>query len=105
MFALIYLGLAITLGDFLCQRFCRFVSMPHRCAAAILIGILLSTWFTYFAAPAFAYTAKPLLWADLLFFLAAATAIFLLSRKSPKLQMIETRAPGRVVYDWITVGA
>src|SRR5258705_4884757 len=105
MFALIHLGLAITLGDLLCRRFDRFVSVPHRYAGAILVGILLSTWFTYLAGLAFAHTAEPLLWADLLFFVAAAAAIFWLSRKSSKVQMIGTRAPGRAVYDWITLGA
>src|SRR5881409_4007160 len=110
MLALIYLGLAIALGDFLCRRFFtregfrsyQFVSVPHRCAAAILIGILLSTWFTYLAGLAFAHTAEPLLWADLLFFVAAAAAMFWLSRRSPEVQMIESRAPGRAVCDWIT---
>jgi DNA-binding beta-propeller fold protein YncE len=105
MLALIYLGLAICVGDFLGRRFYRFISIPHRWAAAILVGILLSTWFTYLAGLAFAHMDEPLLWADLLFFVTAAAAIFWLSRKSPKIQMIEPRAPGRAVYDWITLGA
>ena len=105
MLALIYMGLAIALGDLLCQHFYRFVSTPHRWAAAILVGVLLSTWLTYLAGLAFARTAEPLLWADLLFFVAATTAIFWLSRKSPIVQMIEPRAPGRAAYDWITLGA
>ncbi len=105
MLALIYLGLAIALGDLLCRRFYRFVSVPHRYAGAILVGVLLSTWFTYLAGLAFDRTAEPLLWADLLFFVAATTAIFWLSRKSPIVQMIESRAPGRAAYDWITLGA
>src|SRR6266481_3057083 len=105
MLALIYLGLAIALSDLLCRRFYRFVSVPHRYAGAILVGVLLSTWFTYLAGLAFDRTAEPLLWADLLFFVAATTAIFWLSRKSPIVQMIESRAPGRAAYDWITLGA
>ncbi len=105
MLAVIYLGLAIALGDLLCRRFYSFVSVPHRYAGAILVGILLSTSFTYWVGLAFAHTSEPLLWADLLFFLAAAAAIFWLSRKSPKIQMIEPRASGRTVYDWITLGA
>jgi len=105
MLALIYLGLAIALGDLLCRRFYRFVSIPHRYAGAILVGILLSTWFTYLAGLAYYRTAKPLLWADILFFVAAPAAIFWLSRKSPKVQMLEPHAPGRAVYDWITLGA
>jgi hypothetical protein len=40
MLALIYLALAIYLGDLLCQRFYGFVSIPHRWAAAGLRGIL-----------------------------------------------------------------
>jgi DNA-binding beta-propeller fold protein YncE len=105
MLALIYLGLAIALGDVLSRRFYRFVSIPHRWAAAILVGILLSTWFSYLAGLAFAHTAEPLLWADLLFFAVAPGAIFWLSRKSPKVQIVEPRAPGRAVCDWITLGA
>ncbi|HZE69335.1 MAG TPA: NHL repeat-containing protein [Pyrinomonadaceae bacterium] len=105
MLALIYLGLAIVLGDLLCRRFYRFASVPHRCAGALLVGILLSTWFTYLAALALAHTAEPLLWAGLLFFVAAAAAIFWLSRNSPKVEMIESRAAGRAIYDWITLGA
>jgi sugar lactone lactonase YvrE len=105
MLALIYLGLAIAVGDFLCRRFCRFVSVPHRCAGAILVGILFSTCFTYLAALAFSHTAEPLMWSDLLFFAAAAGAIFCLSRQSPKFQMIEPHAPRSAAYDWITLGA
>src|SRR5215467_7399391 len=105
MVALIYLGLAIALGDVLCRGSCRFVSVPHRYAGAILVGILLSTWFTCLAALAFALTAEPLLWANLLFFVAAAVVIFWLSRRSLRVQMIEPRAPGRAAYDWITLGA
>ena len=71
MLALIYLGLAICLGDFLCRRFYRFVSVPHRCATAVLVGLLVSSWFTYLSGLAFARFWRPLLWGDALFFLAA----------------------------------
>ncbi len=99
MLALIYLGLAIALGDLLCQRFYRFLSAPHRYAAAILVGILLSTWFTYLMGLVFAWRAEPLLWADLLFFIAAAATVFWLSRKPPKAR-IGSRAPGRAGVRW-----
>ena len=105
MLGLIYLALAIALGDLLCRRFYRFVSGPHRCAAATLVGILLSTWFAYLVGLAFAHTADPLLWADLLFFLFAPGAIFWLSRKAPKVNTIAPRAPGSSRWDWITLGA
>jgi len=70
MLAVIYFALAICVGDFLCRRFYRFASVAHRCAAALLVGLLISSWFTYLAGLAFAWTARPLLWANLLFFLA-----------------------------------
>ena len=75
MLALIYLALAIALGDLLCGRFYRFVSVPQRCAPAILAGL------------ACYRTAEPLLWADILFFVAAAAAMVRLSRKSPILDI------------------
>jgi DNA-binding beta-propeller fold protein YncE len=103
MLALIYLGLAIALGDVLCRRFFRFVSVTHRCAAATLVGVLLSTWLTYLVALAFASTAKPLMWADLVFSLTAAVAIFWLSRKEVKVSFIEPRAPGSPTWDWVAL--
>jgi DNA-binding beta-propeller fold protein YncE len=105
MLALIYLALAIALGDALCRQFYRFMSVSHRWAAGVLVGILLSTWFTYLSWLAFAHTAGPLLSADLLFFIVAAGAIFWLSRKAPKVDMIAPRAPGSSRWDWITLAA
>ena len=87
MLAMFYLGLAIAVGDLLCRRFYRFVSTPHRWAAAILVGILLSTGFTYLAWLVFAHTAEPLLFANLFFVLAPAT-IFRLSRNATKLSSL-----------------
>jgi sugar lactone lactonase YvrE len=105
MLALIYLALAIALGDILCRHFYQFVSVPHRWAAAVLVGMLLSTWFTYLAGLFFAHTVEPLLFADLLFFVAAPGAIFWLSRKAPRASTIAPRAPGSSMWDWITLGA
>src|SRR6266496_525691 len=75
MLALIYFGLAICLGDFLCRRFYQFVSVAHRLAAAVLVGLLVSSWFTYLAGLAFAWASRPLLWGDLLFFIAAVALL------------------------------
>ena len=105
MLALIYLGVAIALGDLLCRRFYRFVSIPHRWAAAVLVGVVLSTWFTYLAVLAFSHLAQPLLSADLLFFVVAAGAIFWLSRKARKVETITPIAPGSSSWDWMTLGA
>ncbi len=106
MLALIYLALAIYLGDVLCRRFYRFVSVAHRLAAAVLVGLLVSTWFTYLAALAFAHTTKPLLWANVCFFLAVGSAILFVIRKSMRTgrvrpKYIEPRATGSAVWDWI----
>ena len=105
MLALIYLALGIALGDLVSRRYYRFVSVPHRWAAAILVGMLFSTWFTYLAGLGFAHTSEPLLFADLLFFAAAPGAIWWLSRKAPKASAIAPRAPGSSTWDWITLGA
>src|SRR5437016_1564844 len=75
MLAVIYLGLAICVGDFLCRRFYRFASVAHRCAAAILVGLLVSSWFTYLVGLAFWWTSRPLLWGNLLFFVAAVAVL------------------------------
>jgi DNA-binding beta-propeller fold protein YncE/cbb3-type cytochrome oxidase subunit 3 len=88
MLALIYLGLAIYLGDFLCRRFYRFVSFPHRCATAVLVGLLVSSWFTYLAGLAFAHFWRPLLWGDALFFV---TAIGVLSWSRWKRKIAKTK--------------
>ena len=56
MLALIYFALAACVGDFLCRRFYQFESVAHRCAAAILVGLLASSWFTYLAGLAFFWT-------------------------------------------------
>jgi Uncharacterized conserved protein len=103
MLALLYLALTIYLGDLLCRRFYRFVSVYHRWAAAVLVGILLGTWFTYLAGLAFAHTAKPLLWADLLFFATGIGIIFWGPKKRRDVWMIEPRAPGSSIWDWVTL--
>ncbi|HEY4255677.1 MAG TPA: hypothetical protein VGM66_00495, partial [Candidatus Udaeobacter sp.] len=75
MLALIYFGLAICVGDFFCRRFYRFESVAHRCAAAILSGLLISTWFTYLAGLLFTRARQPLLWGNLLFGIAAIAVL------------------------------
>src|SRR6266536_2906999 len=75
MLALIYFGLAVCVGDWLCRRFYRFASVAHRCVAAILVGLLVSSWFTYLVGLAFWWTSRPLLWSNLLFFVAAVAVL------------------------------
>ena len=75
MLALIYFALAACVGDLLCRRFYQFESVAHRCAAAILVGLMASSWFTYLAGLAFFWTSRPLLWANLLFFVASVALL------------------------------
>ena len=75
MLALIYFVLAVLVGDSLCRRFYQFESFAHRCATAILVGLLVSSWFTYLVGLAFFWTPQPLLWANLLFFVAAIAVL------------------------------
>ena len=116
MLALIYFGLAICLGDFLCRRFYQFASVAHRCAAAILSGLLISSWFTYLAGLLFNRARQPLLWGNLLF---AITAIAVLSWNRWKHKVIKRaqreshstfvtdrylpRPQGSSVADWLLI--
>ncbi|HEX7518513.1 MAG TPA: 6-bladed beta-propeller [Chthoniobacterales bacterium] len=103
MLALIYLGLAICVGERLCGLFYRFVSTAHRWATGALVGLLLSTGFTYLAARCFAGASNPLLWGDILFVTAAS--IFLLNCR-PKRHplLIQPRSSGSETWDWIALG-
>jgi DNA-binding beta-propeller fold protein YncE len=115
MLALIYFGLAICLGDFLCRRFYQFVSVAHRCAAAILVGLLVSSWFTYVAGLGFAWASRPLLWSNLLSFVTAV-AVLSWPRWKSKIKSAETgadlqhrsdlyvpRSPGSSIADWLLI--
>src|SRR6266513_2371030 len=116
MLALIYFALAICVGDFLCRRFYQFASVAHRCAAAVLVGLLVSSWFTYLAGLAFAWTARPLLWANLLFFMAVLALLSVpkwkhrIVKAAPDAahlsQTAETYVPrpnGSGIADWLVI--
>src|SRR5947207_2332683 len=108
MLALLYLVLAIYLGDQVSRRFFRFVTVAQRCATAVLVGLLLSTWFTYIASWIFGRTRLPLLWGDLCFFAVAVVSIWLLRRQARRqfchdTQFIQPRTPGSAFWDWITL--
>lgn len=106
MLALLYLVLALYLGDQLCRRFLRFVSVAHRCAAAVLVGLLLSSWFTYCISWIFQRTARPIFWGDLCFFLLAIAIIWWCRRlPSRSGRFIRPRPPGRPLWDWAFLAA
>ena len=115
MLALIYFALAACVGDFLCRRFYQFESVAHRCAAAILVGVLVSSWFTYLTGLAFFWTSRPLLWANLLFFVAAVALLSWPKRKGrilksapgeayPKRSNLYLPRPrGSSIADWLLI--
>lgn len=102
MLALIYIAVAIFLGDIISKRFLSYASVAHRLATSVLTGLLLSTCITYLAALLFAQTSQPLLWANILFSALAVAVIFVLQRtkrfrfRSPE---ITGRPPGNWKYD------
>jgi len=105
--ALIYLIVMVTLGDSICRRFYSFVSLPHRLAAALISGLLISSWFTYLSALLFARASQPLLWGNLLFFVAAAVSIFWLRRRATSKEVRPTLSPEETKankWDWAVIG-
>jgi hypothetical protein len=83
MLAILYLVAATYCGDCICRRFFRFISIQHRLATSFLVGLLLSTWFTFLAAVVFASIGRPLIAANLAFLILFAGA-FYLSRRFPE---------------------
>ena len=47
MLAFFYLAITLAVGDVLSRRFYRFVNWPHRLATSFLVGLLVSSPFTY----------------------------------------------------------
>lgn len=103
MIALVYLGLAICVGERLCGYFFRYVSAAHRWATGTLVGLLLSTCFTYLTGRHFAVATNPLLYGDFLFFACAALFLTKIPPKQGQ-SMIETSASKSAAADWITLG-
>jgi hypothetical protein len=106
MLALVYLAMVVILGACICRRFYCFNSVLHYLAASFLVGLVFSTWTTYIFALLFAWTDKPLLGANLLFFAVGALAIYKLRVRSafdPKL--LPSRPPGSAVWDTLFIGA
>jgi DNA-binding beta-propeller fold protein YncE len=116
MLALIYLVLAIYLGDFLCRRFYRFTSVAHRLGAAVITGLLISSWFTYLAGLLFTPAKQPLFWSNLLFFVVAiallCSSIWKSRFRKPTqtnrgifsaTNLYLTRSKGSSIADWVLI--
>jgi sugar lactone lactonase YvrE len=114
MLALVYLAVAVCFGDRICRRFCSLVSVPHRWAAALTVGLLLAGWVTYLTALVFARASLPVFWGNLCFF-AVAIGIFTWPRWRHKILKAPTqetepppsvpRAPGSDNIDWLLIAA
>jgi hypothetical protein len=106
MFALLYLAVVMLLGACICRRLYIFTSRIHYVASSFLVGVLLSTWVTYLLALLFARFAKPLLGANILFFVLAAIAIYKLRARSAFApQLNDNRPPGSAKWDAVFLGA
>lgn len=107
MFALIYLVLIFILGDSICRRFFTFVSGPHRLASAFLAGLLISSWWSYLFGLLFYWTASPLLWGNILFFITSIALIYWLRTRPPNnvlLTHADREATSFQKWDWIALG-
>ncbi len=105
MLAFVYLATAIYLGDRLCRRFYRFVSLPHRWAVALVAGLLVASWFTYLVGLAFKSAAHPLVWGNLFFFAAVVAARYLLKWRAKNAGDPRplTRPKGSDAIDWLVL--
>jgi DNA-binding beta-propeller fold protein YncE len=107
MLALLYLIVMTVLGDSVNRRFYAFTSVAHRLAAAFIIGLLLSSWWTYLSALLFQSTNHPMLFGNLLFFISSIAVIILL-RLRPISDSVRSNTnlevPSTNKWDWILIG-
>jgi sugar lactone lactonase YvrE len=114
MLALVYLATAFCLGDRICRRFYSFVSVAHRWAAALIVGLLVAGWITYLTALALGHTSLPLFWGNVCFF-AIAIAVFtsprwrhrIIKARASEAKELPSlaRAPGSNAIDWLFLAA
>jgi DNA-binding beta-propeller fold protein YncE len=96
MLAILYLLVAVWIGDVLCRRFLAFGSVLHRLACAFVVGLVTSTWVTYLGVAAWPHSPIPLLGGDLLW-LVFAFAIWRWWKREPATYL--PRPPGRARWD------
>ncbi len=107
MLALFYLAVMCALGDAIGRRFFPFVSLAHRAASAFLVGLLISSWWTYTLAYFCSNASSPMLWGNLLFFITAIGLILWLNQNPSK---TETRSDLDLndaqfqKWDWVIAG-
>lgn len=103
MFAILYLMIMLALGDLISRRFYRFVSWPHRFATSFLVGLIISSTFTYLGALIYARTVRPLFWANVLYFMFAGTLIYWLNWRAP-VRDSRVKLSSFTKWDWLFFG-
>ena len=105
MLALVYLAVVLILGACICKRFYRFASFLHYIAASFLVGIVFSTWATYLFALLFCWSNRPLIWANILFFVLGCLTIYKLRPRSVfDFRLENGRPPGSGKWDLVFIG-
>jgi streptogramin lyase len=101
MLAILYLLVAVWIGDVLCRRFLAFGSVLHRLACAFVVGLVVSTWVNYMGVAVAPRAPLPLLRGNLLF-LVFAFAVWKWWKREPATFL--PRPPGRARWDLILLG-
>ncbi|MGE3468479.1 MAG: NHL repeat-containing protein, partial [Pyrinomonadaceae bacterium] len=107
MLAIVYLLLMVAVGDTIVRRFYPILSIPHRYASAFLVGLLVSSWYTYLLGWLFSGLSSPLLWADLGFFISAIALIYYLRKDGGGVgenTSLDTSTTEFARTDWIVGG-
>lgn len=106
MLAILYLAGMVYFGDRMCRYFYRFSSIQHRFATSFLVGLLLSSVITYLGSLAFAWTAQPLIFGNVIFLGALLLAAFKMPRH-PSSSYHDSNYPrpeGKEKWDWLCLG-
>jgi sugar lactone lactonase YvrE len=102
MLAILYLLVAIWIGDVLCRRFLAFGSVLHRLACAFVVGLVVSTWVNYIGVAAAPQAPFPLLRGNLLFLLFVFAVWKWWKHDEPATFL--PRPPGRARWDLLMLG-
>ncbi|MDX2040911.1 MAG: hypothetical protein SF097_06665 [Acidobacteriota bacterium] len=101
MLSVLYLAGMVYFGDCLCRCFYRYKSIQHRLATAFLVGLLVSSIITYLGALAFARTAQPMVWGNVIFAVAVGLAALKTLRCPPLNDDDNSRPAGNDKWDWL----
>jgi len=105
--AILYLLIALLIGNLICRRIFSFGSLPHRLAASFLIGLLVCTVASYVLALVFAASQDPMLYGGIAFFALSFALLWsefngIRNRSIKEWAEIDTATTSR--SDWIWTG-